>query len=100
MSDYARHLREHLRLTLLRLLGNGGGGYAANESVLCDAVNRFGFNASRDAVRVEIVWLAEQDLLSVEDVEGVLVATLTKRGLDVAEGRARVPGVKRPGPPS
>ncbi|MFQ5774021.1 MAG: ArsR family transcriptional regulator [Kiloniellaceae bacterium] len=98
--DYAAHVREHIRITVLRLLANGGGGYAANESVLSDAVNRFGFNVGRDLVRTEIAWLAEQGLVTSEAVEGLLVATLTKRGLDVAVGRASVPGVRRPGPPA
>lgn len=31
-------------------------------------------------------------------LEDLLVATLTSRGLEAAEGRTRVPGVKRPSP--
>lgn len=99
MSDYATHMRAHLRLTLLRLLADDDGGYSANESVLAQAANRFGFNAARDAVRTELAWLGEQGLVALEDVSGLLVATITRRGLDVAAGRAAVPGVERPGPP-
>ena len=99
MANYSNHVREHLRLTLLRLLANEGGGYSANESVLADAVNRFGFSVARDSVRAELAWLAEQGLVRTEDVAGLAVATITRRGLDAAAGRAQVPGVKRPGPP-
>ena len=96
--SYRQAVTEHLRLTLLRLLADQGGGYAANESVLADAANRYGFRASRDVIRGELAWLAEQGLIEREEVGELAVATLTQRGLDTAEGRAGVPGVKRPSP--
>lgn len=44
-------------------------------------------------------WLAEQGLVRTEELEaGVLVAAITERGLDVAGGRAVVPGVRRAPP--
>ena len=99
MNDYATTTHaEHLRLTILKLLAHGGGGYAANESVIADGAERLGFRVSRDKVRTEIAWLAEQGLVGIEQVEDLLVATLTSRGLEVAEGRTHVPGVKRPSP--
>ena len=49
-------------------------------------------------VRGQIDWLAEQQLVTVENLRGFYVVTLTSRGQDVAEGRARVAGVKRPRP--
>ncbi|MBA1271684.1 ArsR family transcriptional regulator, partial [Pseudomonas carnis] len=52
---------------------------------------------SRDQVKTEMHWLAEQGAVTVADVGPVLVATLTERGQDIAAGRARVPGIKRPG---
>lgn len=99
MADYNAHLREHLRLTLLRLLAGQGGGYSANESVLADAANRYGFAVARDVVRGELAWLAEQGLVRTEEIGVIRVATITKRGLDAAAGRAAIPGVRRPGPP-
>ena len=47
-------------------------------------------------MRAELAWLAEQDLLKVEQLDRLQVATLTGRGQDVATGAATVPGVKRP----
>ena len=44
-----------------------------------------------------IHWLAEQQLVTVEDLRGFFVVTLTGRGQDVAEGRVNVPGVKSHG---
>jgi hypothetical protein len=45
-----------------------------------------------------LAWLAEQGLLTTKATGDVVVATLLARGVDVAGGRATVPGVKRPLP--
>lgn len=91
--------RRHLRLTILRILAQAPG-YNANDSVLTDACRSLGFGATRDQVRTELQWLAEQGLIAVERLEKLLVATATQRGLDVAHGHAVHEGVKRPSPSS
>jgi hypothetical protein len=96
MTPYADFLRHDMRLVILRLLGEMPG-YRANSSVLNTALDNFGHTASRDQVKTELYWLAEQAAVTLNDVGPVLVATLTERGQDIAAGRARVPGVKRPG---
>lgn len=86
------------RLVILRSL-NEIHGYSANDSILNDVLFTFGHNISRDAVRTHIRWLEEQGLLTVQKIgERTLVASITERGVDVASGKARVDGVKRPGP--
>jgi hypothetical protein len=97
MSDYSTLLTADRRLVILRLLGESGG-YTANEYLIQAALDGFGHNIGRDLLHTELAWLAEQGLLSVAEVGGVQVATLSARGSDVAEGRALVPGVKRPEP--
>ncbi|QIH08934.1 MULTISPECIES: hypothetical protein [unclassified Pseudomonas] len=96
MTQYAEFLRQDYRLVILRLLGEMGG-YRANSSVLTMALDSYGHTLSRDQVKTELHWLAEQGALTLADVGPVLVATLTERGQDIAAGRARVPGIKRPG---
>jgi Fe2+ or Zn2+ uptake regulation protein len=95
--SYANLITEDRRLVLLRLLAESEG-YSANEYLLATALPGFGHNASHDRVRTDLDWLAEQDLVRVERPGEVYVATLTGRGADVAAGRARVAGVKRPLP--
>ena len=96
--DYQEHHTLHLRITLLRLL-EAQPGYKANSSLLCDGSDAVGLTTTRDRVKTELAWLAEQGLLRVQTLDnGLVVATLTERGLDVATGRVRVPGVKPPGP--
>jgi DNA-binding GntR family transcriptional regulator len=94
---YDKLIGEHIRISLLIALLKGGG-YSHNESVLQGALAEYGLVASRDRIRTELRWLEEQGLVTIKDVSGYLVATLTARGADAAEGRATIPGVKRPGP--
>jgi hypothetical protein len=56
-----------------------------------------GIGVARDRVRTELAWLAEQGLVKVEAFESIRVASITRRGQDVAAGLATVPGVRRPG---
>jgi Fe2+ or Zn2+ uptake regulation protein len=96
MTQYADFIRQDVRLVILRLLVEMTA-YRANSSVLTMALDEYGHTLSRDQVKTELHWLAEQGALTVADVGPVLVATLTERGQDIAAGRARVPGIKRPG---
>lgn len=96
MSQYADFLRQDMRLVILRLLAEMPA-YRANSSVLNAALDNYGHSISRDQVKTELNWLAEQGAVSLDDIGPVLVATLTERGQDIAAGRARVPGIKRPG---
>lgn len=70
--------------------------YSHNEHILRAALESMGHGVSRDKVRTEVSWLAEQGLVTVEDVSGTWVVKLTARGQDIALGRARVHGVARP----
>ena len=85
-----------MRLVILRSIADDG--YSLNESILQDVLKAYGHSVSRDRVKTEIRWLEEQALVAVDDISGTLVAKLTRRGADVAEGTARVDGVKRPRP--
>lgn len=87
-------LDEDQRLVMLRGLHDFGGN--ANESVIQSCLDAYGHRISRDAVRTHMKWLEEQGLISIEDVGGCYVGTLTSRGQDACEGRANIPGVKKP----
>jgi hypothetical protein len=86
------------RSCILRGLAEANG-YRGNESLLHELVDVYGFACSRDMVRTELAWLERERLVTLEVLPGGLqVATLSERGLDVAEGRDTVEGVKRPRP--
>lgn len=79
---------------LLAVMGNG-----AHEEMLRDSLRATkGKAVSRDLMRTELAWLAEQGLITVREIETLQIADLTARGADVANGFSIVPGVKRPTP--
>lgn len=86
-------LSEDQRLCLLRSLNDCGGN--ANDSVLQDCLDLYGHNVSRDMIKTHLTWLEEQGVVTIEDLAGCYVATLTQRGYEHVEGRTVIPGVKR-----
>ena len=88
---------EDVRLVTLRLLAEASG-YRANESLLSALLREWGHVVSRDRLRAQLAWLGEQGLVTLDEIGGVMIATLTERGQDAATGAATVPGVRRPGP--
>jgi repressor of nif and glnA expression len=98
MSNFECFEREQRRLDILRILQRCRG-YTINDSQLQDQLKReYGQAVSRDALRTDLAWLSEQDLLKLETVAGLTLAQLTARGHDVGSGLAAVPGVARPKP--
>ena len=93
--SFAEYLRKDMRLVALRVLSETPG-FRANSSVLFNLLDQFGHAVTRDQMKTELRWLAEQGLVEVDEAGSVLVAKLTERGQDVAEGRAVVDGVARP----
>lgn len=97
MKTFRSFSEEHLRLMLLQVLTEASE-YSHNEDVLRSAVRELGHAVSRDALRTQLAWLAEQGLVRTEETAGLLVARLTSRGEDAAQGLAQIPGVSRPRP--
>ena len=89
--------RQDRRLVILRFL-SGDEGYSLNTSLLHGALESVGHRVSRDVVEGDVAWLEEQGLLRIERVGPVTVVHLTQAGADVAAGRSRHPGVRKPGP--
>jgi hypothetical protein len=88
---------EDMRLVILKALYEDAD-YSHNEHVIKSALGLLGHKVSSDRVRTELAWLKEQALVETREVSGVIIAKLTRRGADVAQGRTTVPGVKRPEP--
>ena len=95
MNDFERVVREHLRITILKILLDSPS-YTMNDSMITDLTGSYGQTPSRDKTRTEIFWLKEQGLVRTDGESRLIIATLTERGADVARGRVTVPGVKRP----
>jgi hypothetical protein len=85
------------RLTILLALDNAAE-YKANHFLLNRYCASVGHSVSMDSTQTDLAWLAEQGLVTLEKTPTVQVATITQRGIDVANARAVVPGVARPAP--
>ncbi len=72
----------------------------ANQNILQTCLETYGHSVSMDVVRNHIVWLEEQNLVTIKRIGAneMLVATITQRGLDTAQGKCVVDGVKKPNP--
>lgn len=86
------------RLVLLRALA-AAVMHRANNFLLRSFCDRIGHAVSTDVLAADLAWLREVGLVKLDTTEpGVIVAELTPRGLDVAEGRSEHPGVAKPRP--
>lgn len=96
-SDLSQHNDGHVRLAMLQLLAGQAMGHAS-DVVLYEALNAMDERVSRDTVRGHIFWLGAQGLVAVLDLRtsnGLVVATLSEKGGDVAKGLSSVAGVAR-----
>lgn len=91
---YQDMLNQDQRLVILRSLGDVNG--TANDSILNKMLDAYGHKISRHQVKAHLYWLEEVGLVALESVLETDVATITALGVDVSEGRARVPGVGVP----
>ena len=94
--SFAEYQTTDRRLVLLKGLESAAQ-YRANAYLLRHFADSVGHVVSADRIEQDLAWLKEQGLITLE-TQPITVATLTERGLDVATGRAVVPGVQRPAP--
>ena len=91
--SYADEVAADRRLMILRAL-EATAGYGANAALISRFLDSMGHQVSHDLLQGDLAWLGEQGFIELRD-EAVL---LTQRGADIAAGRARHPGVRRPRP--
>ena len=89
--------REDRRLLMLKALASEND-YSISDMVLRNLLREYGHAESADTIRTDIAWLEEQGLVTTEKVGVMVVATVTERGKDIADGAACVPGIRRPRP--
>ncbi|MDR2186894.1 MAG: ArsR family transcriptional regulator [Azonexus sp.] len=97
--NYAEILREDTRLMLLRLIDEISDRRRGNSAQLTDLHNRLTTKPiAHDEIKTELRWLAERQLLEIDEAGSVLMVTLTERGHEVATGAAAMAGVARYAP--
>jgi hypothetical protein len=85
------------KLCLLLAL-QAAAGYTANHFLLHTFLDSMAHVTSHDGVKTDLLWLEQQRLVTTEAVGDVMKATITTLGMDAANGRTTIVGVKRPMP--
>lgn len=88
---------EHRLLAALRTLLRSPG-YASNLALLRDHLDALGLVTSHDLMRTDVHRLKEMGLCSLGAWNEFCRITLTERGVDAAEGKFEVEGIRKPGP--
>ncbi|QXL84126.1 ArsR family transcriptional regulator [Comamonas sp. NLF-1-9] len=94
---FDEHVAAERRLAILQVL-EGSTGYQANEFTLAAVLEDLAHTVSQARLRADLARLEDLGLLQVDSVGGVAIARLRQDGLDAAQGKSTVPGVKRPRP--
>lgn len=100
MSTFDEYLTEDARLVILRELAKQIDG-RLNEVLIAKTLDAFGYNRSREWIRTQLRKLAELGavrLASIDrpEADPLLVATVTRSGLDHVERRSVIDGIARP----
>jgi len=86
------------RYLILKAL-SASASYTAHSLLLLRFVDGLGQKPTQDQINGDIQWLHDQGLLTATPSGiGDQIATITGRGLEIAEGRAIYPGVRKPTP--
>ncbi|MER8990429.1 hypothetical protein [Mesorhizobium sp. M0678] len=97
MTDFDAYLTYDARLIVLRELNRQTDG-RLNEVLLTKTLDTFGHNRSREWVRTQLRKLAELGAVKLTEAGSVMVAAITRSGVDHVERRAIIEGVARPSP--
>lgn len=98
MNGFSDYQLADRRLSILIILERANA-WRARSALIQQGLERlFAHQVDADRLESDLAWLADQGLADLSHADGVTTATLTQRGLDVVQGRVRVPGVARPQP--
>lgn len=94
-QSFNESLSEHRRIAILRLLIEFRGG--GNESTIHQSLEMLGFRRdSRSVVRDDLTFLSKNGLVKESWHNDLMIVDITERGVEVAEGRVCVAGVRKP----
>lgn len=93
--SYDAYMTGDARLVMLKELAKVPGG-GLNETVLVKVLDVFGHTRSRDWVAEQMTWLAEKGAVEISRAGTVLVARITRTGVEHLERRALIEGINPP----
>jgi repressor of nif and glnA expression len=94
---YNEYQTEDARLVILKELALQADG-RLNEALLEKVLDAFGYLRSREWIRTQMRKLEEIGAIQITEVGTVLVAAITRAGLDHVHRRTALDGVARPSP--
>ena len=97
MNNFEEYSARDARLVILRGLNDQIDG-RMNETLLTALLTTFGHNRSRDWVRTQLNKLKELGAVTIVEAGSVLIASITRAGIDHVERRSIIEGVARPSP--
>jgi len=95
--SYDDYLAAGARLVILKELAKWPDG-RLNEADLTIVLDTFAYRRSREWVRTQLNKLTELGAVSTTQAGSVMIATITRAGLDHVERRAVIEGIARPSP--
>lgn len=95
--SYAEHLEADARLVMLRELARQPDG-RLNETVITSVLDSFGYRRSRDWTRTQMRKLEDIGAVKLTEAGPILVAAITRAGVDHVERRSFLEGVAKPSP--
>ncbi len=93
--NYDEFLTHDARLVILKELAVQADG-RLNEVLIEKVLDAFGHRRSREWIRTQLRKLEELGAVRVDEVGTVLVAAITRAGIDHVERRSLIDGVARP----
>ncbi|CDP54054.1 phage related protein [Devosia sp. DBB001] len=97
MSEYSTYMIADARLVILKELKAQTDG-RLNETILTSVLDTFGYRKSRDWVRTQLRAMADVGAVAITEVGSVLIAEITRAGLDHVDRRTVIEGIARPSP--
>ena len=97
MSGFDQFLTADARLIILKALADQTD-QRRNETILTATLDSFGHRRSRNWVRTQLRQLADIGAVTATEAGSVMIAQLTRLGLDHVERRTIIEGVARPSP--
>lgn len=97
MSTFEEFSARDARLIILRGLHEQTDG-RMNEKLVTALLETFGHHRSRDYVRTQLLKMKELGAVTIVEAGTVLIATITRAGIDHVERRSIISGIDRPSP--
>ncbi len=95
--SFETYLTEDARLTILKELARQIDG-SLNDTMLTRVLDTFGHRRSREWTRTQILKLREVGAVTTAEAGSVLIASITRAGVDHVERRSVIDGIARPSP--